>query len=321
MLSEILEAAAPRRRQARPGRSGISMSSLFPCPYRLRLVHEGRYWPKEQTAQEFYNMSDGWTQEQQSVERLAAAGVQIIDRQNKIFVGKSMVPGSYDGAFVLGGTKYLWEHKAYDSLAQAVQFLLQWGMDKLPAQRAQTNGYMLGAGLIHCDFFVKVKNNNTYRDIVYGIDRPFIEEIVEWCDKLRLENWKPEPAECKWCSMCGVNCFKAGEKIDLSWIASADESEMVDKWLKGKQFLEIGKMLQEEADRVLIGIRNKEGEFLQRGLIGDKDVLILPGLQISKIASHRFDVDKSLILKEFGPEGLIKVSREHEVVSYRHKEL
>ena len=263
-------------------------------------------------------MDDGWYQEQQSVERLKKAGVEIIDRQNRITIGKSKVPGSYDGAFLLNDRKYLWEHKAYDQQAEAVQFLQMWGMDRLPAQKAQTNGYMLGAGLEWCCFFVKVKNNNTYIDLPYRIDRPFIDEIVEWCDKIRLDGWKPEPQECKWCSTCGMGCF--GSVTDFSWIQTATESEMVEKWVKGKQFVDIGKALQEEADSVLIGIRAKDGHFVQKGLIGDKDLLVLPGLEIQKLTSHRFDIDKSLVLEHFGPEGLMTVGVEKTVISYRHKE-
>lgn len=321
MLSEILEAWAPSLQRNNKHAGGISCSGLYPCPYRLYLVHTGEYSRRKGgfTPQQLLNMDDGWYQEQQSVERLKKAGVNIIDRQGKVLIGKSHVPGSYDGAFILNDIKYLWEHKAYDQNSEAVQFIQMWGMDKLPSQKAQTNAYMLGAGLEWCDFFIKVKNNNTYIDLPYQIDKPFIDEIVDWCDKIRLERWKPEPKKCKWCSMCGLDCF--GDESDFSWISTASDTEAVDKWIKGKQFVDIGKMMQEEADAVLIGIRDKEGKFVQKGLIGDKDVLVLPGLQISKTIAHRFDIDKSLILEEFGPDGLIKVGREHEVVSYRHKEL
>jgi hypothetical protein len=320
MLSELLEAGAPTVRNSRPGRTGLSMSSLFPCAYRLRLVHDGKYWGKNITPQQFYNMDDGWWQEEQSVKRLAQfAKIRIIDRQNRVTIGKSMVPGSYDGAFVLDSVKYLWEHKAYDKYSEAVQFMEMWGMDRLPGQKAQTNGYMLGAGLEWADFFVKVKNDNTYKDIPYQIDKPFIEEIVEWCDKIRLEDWKPEPTKCKWCPSCGVNCF--GETLDFSWIQTAEETEIVDKWKKGKQFVNIGSMLMEEADAALIGIKDKEGNITVPGLIGDKDLLVMPGLEIKRVAYPSRAVDKALVLQEFGPEGFIKVSRERFTVQYRHKEV
>jgi len=321
MLSEILEAWAPQLQKQNKHAGGISASSLYPCPHRLYLVHTGEFMRQRGafTPQQLLNMADGNDQEEQSVRRLKSAGIEIIDRQNRITIGESKVPGAYDGAFVLNNRKYLWEHKAYDQNTEAVQFVQMWGMDRLPAQRAQTNAYMLGAGLEWCDFFIKVKNNNNYIDLPYKIDRPFIDEIVNWCDKIRLEDWKPEPVECKWCRTCGVGCF--GDAPDLSWIGEATDAEAVDKWIKGKQFVNIGKMMQEEADAVLIGIRNKEGGFIKKGLIGDKDVLVLPGLQISRMTSHRFDIDKSLILEEFGPEGLMKVGRGHEITSYRHKEL
>lgn len=318
MLSKILEAAAPTRRDMSGRATGITVSSLFPCPYRLRLVHDNKYWSQEITPQQFYNMDDGHWQESQSVERLKAAGIVIENRQRRIYVGRSEVPGHYDGDFGLNGIRYLWEHKAYDQYAEALQFLRMWGMNKLPSQKAQTNAYMLGGGLEWCDFFVKVKNNNTYVDVTYRLDRPFIEEITEWCDKIRLEDWKPEPLQCQWCSSCGVGCFE--EEIDFSWIATADSEEVVEKWKTGDKYEKVGKMLKEEADQVLIGIRDKEGRFIQKGLIGDKELLVLPGLQISKVIAHRFDIDKSLVLQELGPEGLMKVGREKDTIQYRHKE-
>lgn len=319
MLSEILEASVDTKRRQRPGRApGISMSSLFPCPYRLRLVHDNKYWTGDFTPQQVLNMADGHDQEEQSVRRLAAAGIKIENRQRYVMVGKSLVPGQYDGDFELNGRRYLWEHKAYDQQTEAVQFLQMWGMDKLPAQKAQTNGYMLGAGLQWCCFFVKVKNNNTYLDVTYELDLPFIEEIIGWCDDIRLRDWKPQPKECQWCSLCGVGCF--GETLDMSWISTASDTEVVDKWKKGKQFTDIGKMMMEEADAVLIGVKDRDGQIVQRGLIGDKDAIILPGLTVTKTVSRRFDIDKKLVLDTYGPDGLVKVGKEKTIISYRHKE-
>ena len=320
MLSEILYASAKQQQEGRSRHAlGISCSSLFPCPYRLRLVHENRMPKQEWTSQQILNADDGWWQEEQSVRRLAAAGVQIVDRQTNVTVGRSHVPGSYDGAFTLVGTRYLWEHKAYDSQSQAIQFLQQYGMNKLPSQKAQTNGYMLGGGFEWCDFFVKVKNNNSYIDVAYQIDRPFILEIVEWCDKIRLDNWKPEPEKCKWCGLCGHDCFE--EEPDFSWIASADEAEMVEKWKKGKSYTEMGELMMKEADQVFIGVKNRQGKIVVPGLIGDKDVLMMPGLQIIKNQFNRFEIDKSLVLKHYGAEGLALTGVDKPVTQYRHKEV
>ena len=321
MLSEVLEAWAPQIQKTRTPRvPGLSMSSLFPCPYRLYLVHTGEYTRQRGvwTPQQILNADDGWYQESQSIERLARAGVKIIDRQKRVVVGKSKVPGTMDGAFVLDGVRRVWEHKAYGDNSEALWTLLTRGFDSLPSQKAQISGYMLGDGSEEGCFFVKLKSSNTYVDRLVKLDRPFIEEILEWCDKIRLEGWKPEPTECKWCTSCGVGCFD--EAMDFSWIQSADSSEMVEKWKKGKQFIGIGNMLQEEADSVFLGVKNKAGKVVVPGLIGDKDLLVLPGLEIKKTIVHRFDVDKQLVLQEFGPEGLIKVGREKDVVQYRHKE-
>jgi len=279
-------------------------------------VHENRYWDEDITPQQFYNMSDGWDQEEQSVKRLARAGVVIRNRQNRIFIGKSRVPGSYDGDFELNNLVCIWEHKAYDQQSDAVQTFMLHGIEGLPAQKTQTNAYMLGSGINHCCFHIKIKNNNTYMDTVYEIDRPFIEEIVEWCDRIRLDNWKPEPVKCRWCAKCGVGCF--GEVLDFANITTMSESEAVKKWIEGKQLVGVGEMMQEEADAVLIGIRDKQGNFIQKGLIGDKDTLILPGMEIRRIVSHGMSVEKSLILSNFGPDGLMKVSVPYVRTQFRH---
>ena len=82
-----------------------------------------------------------------------------------------------------------------------------------------------------------------------------------------------------------------------------------------------GKALQEAADALLIGIRDKEGNFVQKGFIGDGDRLLVPGLEIRKLTSTRHNIDEHLVLKYFGAEGLVKVMIEKPVVSYRHKEV
>ncbi|KKL77466.1 hypothetical protein LCGC14_2034610 [marine sediment metagenome] len=320
MLSEVLEAYAPiMEKSKKPHAPGISMSSLFPCPYRLYMVHTGgMYKDREWTPQQIWNMNDGWDQEAQSIKRLAKAGIKIIDRQKRVVVGKSMVPGTIDGAFILDGTRRLWEHKAYDANSDALRTLLIGGMNRLPSQKAQINGYMLGDGSNEGVFFVKVKNNNTYVDRLIRIDKPFIEEIVEWCDKIRAEKWVPQPVECKWCSLCGIDCF--GSVIDFSLITEASSDEMVDRWKKGKQFVGIGEMMMEEADEVFIGVKDASSKIIQPGLIGDRELLILPGLEITKGVQHRFNISKQLVLQEFGPTGLIKVGQYKDITQYKHKE-
>jgi len=260
-------------------------------------------------------MNDGWDQEEQSVARLAKAGIKIIDRQMKVTVGESKVPGSLDGAFILGGKKRLWEHKAYDQQADAVKSLLLSGFDHLPNQKAQSNGYMLGAGLDEVNFFVKVKNNNDYIDRTFPIDRPFITEIVSWCDRIRLEGWKPKPIECQWCANCYSDCF--GPTLDFGRIGEALEEEMVEKWKRGDQYKRVGEMLLEEARACFVGTKDKDGNVLSEGLIGDKDLLLLGDIQVKKIMQHRFDIRKEKIVEEFGVEGLFKVGEEKDITTYR----
>ena len=96
---------------------------------------------------------------------------------------------------------------------------------------------------------------------------------------------------------------------------------MVEKWKKGKQLVDVGKMLMEEADLAFLGVRNSDGKLIQKGFIGDGDLLVMSGLEIKKIQVHRFDIDKGLILEHFGPGGLMKVGREKDTIQYRHKEV
>jgi hypothetical protein len=313
MLSEVLEAAAPVKREVRSDRQpGISMSSLFPCPYRLYKVHIGQYWGEDITPQQYYNMADGWDQEEQSVKRLAKAGVKVIDRQKKVKVGRSGVPGTMDGAVVVNGIRYVWEHKAYDDKSESLWEMRTLGFDGMPSQKAQTNGYMLGDGSEHACFFVKVKNNNTYEDRRIGIDLSFIKQIVSWCDSIRLDNWVPVPQRRKWCSQCNVGCFDP--VLDFSKLGVAHAPEMAERWLQGDKLEKVGEMMKKEARAFFVGSEKDEIE----GIIGDRDSLIVDDLiEIKKIVSRRFDVSKQKVLEVFGPDGLIKVGENKEITQYR----
>lgn len=317
MLSEVLEAWAPSLQKSTRRAPGLSISALFPCPYRLYMVHTGEFTRQrgKWTPQQILNADDGWSQESQSVERLAKAGIKIIDRQMRVSVGASQIPGSIDGAFIAKGKKRLWEHKAYDQGSDAVKTLQLWGLDRLPNQKAQSNGYMLGARLDEVDFFVKVKNNNDYIDRVYPIDLPFITEIVDWCDRIRLDAWAPEPKECQWCSYCGFGCFDP--VLDFSWMSEVSEEEMVEKWKKGDQFKKIGEMLLDDARTYFVGKKDKHGNVLSEGIIGDRDLLLAGDLEVKKVMQHRFNIKKDLVVQEFGVEGLFKVAEESDIATYR----
>lgn len=308
MLPEVLFAAAPTTRVSRPDRvPGLSISQLFPCPYRLYRVHKGELWGEEIEPRVWYNMDDGWDQEEQSVRRLAKAGIRIIDRQKHVHIGKSEIPGRMDGAFILNGKRRVWEHKAY-GLAR-FELLTARGLGAHPDSKAQINGYMLGDGSDEGVFFVKVKDNNDYWDTLVELDRSFITEIVEWCDRIRLEGWEPEPAECRWCAYCGLDCF--GAVLDFSWMKSVTAEEVAKKWLEGDKLEKVGSMLKGEARTYFVG---------EEGIIGDRDLLLVEDLlEIRKVVQHRFDISKQKVLGEFGPEGLMKVGEEKEVVQYRFK--
>jgi len=314
MLSEIIFASVPRKdKVSRP--TGISGSSLFPCAYRLLKVHEGATIQEDLEPRQILNMSDGWTQENQTVERLAEAGIKVYDRQREVEIGKSKVKGHIDGLFNLGNTTRLFEHKAWST--QRFTEFSSLGIEAYPQEKAQTNGYLLGLGLEEVDFIVKCKENNDYSDQVYKIDRPFIEEIVEWADKIRLEGWKPEPKECKYCAHCGLDCF--GSHLDFSSITNASSPEMVKKYTQGYMMKALAEQMMDEARSYFVGKEDKYGNILVQGIIGDKDTLMLEGLTIKKIIQHRFDISKQKIVEFYGPEALVKVGEENNITQYRFK--
>ena len=318
MLSEILFASVPLKREPRGDRvPGLSISQLFPCPYRLYKTNTGEVWAEEMDPRQILNAEDGWNQEQQSVERLAKAGIKIEERQKFTSIGKSGVPGHIDGTFILNGKKRLWEHKAWGN--ENFSLLTARGLEVFPGAKAQINGYMLGMGLDECSFFVKRKENNDYFDPLVHIDEEFILQIVEWCDRIRLERWEPKPELTKWCSYCGLGCF--GPVIDFSWIKDAKADEMVEKWKKGKAFRDMGDMLIDEARTYFVGKKDKYDNILVEGIIGDRDLLMVSDLEIKRIIQHRADVDRQKVLQELGPDGLMRVLVEKRVVAYRIREV
>jgi len=317
MLAELLKTAVEARgRVPQPDRQpGLSCSALFPCPYKMYLVHIGKTWEEPLTAQQLLNLEDGWDQEEQSVRRLKEKlGVTVKNRQAVVSVGKSSIPGKIDGEVDLD-EKYLWEHKAWNT--SRYSWFVANGINAYPGEKAQSNAYMLGRGLEKCIFWVKEKDDNDYTDILVKLEKEFILPIIEWADKIRLDGWVPQPELCKVCSQCGVKCF--GEVIDFSWIETASAPEMAEKWRTGDKYTKIGEMLIDEARLYFLGeVKEKERRVKKfEGLIGDKDTLLVEGLKCRKITPHRFTVSKADVLKVFGPEGLMKVGREDSTPYYK----
>lgn len=318
MLSDLLKAAVKARGKVpQPDRQpGLSCSALFPCPYRLYLVHTGQTWQEEDIEPEqILNMEDGWDQEEQSVRRLKEElGLIVKNRQARVTVGKSSIPGKIDGEVSLDD-EYLWEHKAWAS--HRYDWFVLRGMEDFIGEKAQANAYMLGRGRDKCIFYVKKKEYNDYHDIVLFLDKDFILPIIEWADRIRLDGWVPEPELCKYCAQCGVGCF--GTVLDLSWIADAKAPEMVEKWRQGKQLSDVGEFMMGEARTFFTGQVKIKDKWVKKypGLIGDEMVLLVGDLKVQKIISNRYDVSKVDVLRVFGPEGLRKVGKEQTIISYR----
>jgi len=317
MLTELLKAAVEARgRIPQPDRQpGLSCSALFPCPYKLYLVHTGKIWKEPLTAQELLNMEDGWDQEEQSVRRLRdELGVVVKDRQERVTVGRSVIPGKIDGKVELD-SKYLWEHKAWGD--SSFDWFVANGIEAFPGEKAQVNAYLLGTGLDKCIFYVKRKENNDYHDIVVCRDEAYILPILGWADKIRLDGWVPEPELTGICARCRVGCF--GTVLDLSWIKEAKAPEVADKWRQGKQLSDVGTFMMDEARTVLTGQVKVGDKWLKKapGLIGDESLLLVEGLKVQKITQHRFEVRKEDVFRVFGIDGLMNVGHEKDVVQYK----
>ena len=85
-----------KRDKKRQEELGLSVSGISTCPYATYIGYRGMD-RQSREAVELMRMEDGWYQEAQAVERLERAGVKVYDRQNRIYMGKSRVPGSFDG--------------------------------------------------------------------------------------------------------------------------------------------------------------------------------------------------------------------------------
>jgi len=306
----------------------ISCSGLFPCAYKLYLSHTGTDWEEPEPVQAL-NMADGFDQEEQAVRRLKKAGIVVGDRNiagRQVVIGKSRITGHIDGTVTFNGERFIWEHKAMS--ADRFWEFCNKGLDIMPNYFCQLQAYILGKGLRRGILQAKNKDNNDIEDKTYELIPEFINQIIEWADAIRLDNWIPKPEETKWCSLCYSHCF--GRVINFSSIEKVSVPEMVEKWASGKRLQEVGLGLEVEAREFFIGKKDKLGNIEIQGLIGDKDTLLvdgidtpnikLEGLKISRIPMHRFDISKQKVVEVFGAEALSKVGEEKEIISYRIEE-
>jgi hypothetical protein len=306
----------------------ISCSGLFPCPYQLYLAHTGEAWEEPEPVQAL-NMKDGFDQEEQAVKRLKQAGIIVTNRDLKgrqVVIGRSRITGHIDGMVTLSSEPFIWEHKAMSS--DRFWEFCNKGLEAMPNYYCQLQSYMLGKGVKKGILQAKNKDNNDIEDKVYNLIPEFINPIIEWADAIRLDNWIPKKEPCKWCTQCYSNCF--GKVIDFSKIELTSSPEMVEKWATGKRLQEVGSGLELEAREFFVGRKDKSGNLETKGLLGDKDTLLVEGittdnikvegLKISKIPMHRFDISKQKVVEVFGAEALSKVGEEKEIIAYRIEE-
>lgn len=306
MLSEVLLAGKSKQREVR--RPGLSVSGLFPCPHALYRKYMGGD-SREVTPQVEMLMEDGHWQEEQTIQRLSSLGVVVEDRQREVEVGEAKIPGHIDGIIKLGKSR-LFEHKAMSS--DRFLYLKQRKLDGFPRMKVQVQAYMLGLRdqglpIDETIFFAKHKDSCEPFDFIEKFDVTFISVVVGWVDAIILGGWEPKPEQTSSCVHCNFNCF--GEIIDMSRVASLSAPEMAEKWRRGKQLQNVGKMLEEEA----------RSFFLEQ--IGSRDVLSVEGLEVKKVLQHRFNISKQRVFEEFGAEGLLKVGEEKEIVTYRIREV
>jgi hypothetical protein len=107
----------------------------------------------------------------------------------------------------------------------------------------------------------------------------------------------------------------------MAWLAKVSAPEMEEKFIKGKQYQMVGESMQEEARAYFLGTKDKDGNVVIPGVIGDKDLLLTDRLEIKKIVVNRADVNKSKLLAEYGQEAFEKVLDYKEIIQYRIKEI
>jgi len=294
----------------------ISVSSFFPCPYKMYLTYTNQDI-QQNTPRQILNMNDGHDQEDQAVRRLKAAGIEVKNQQKTVVVGRSNIKGHIDGTIEIGKEEILWEHKA-----MADERFREFKATRLltfPGYMAQVQTYMGGLGLKKCFFQVKNKNNNDIEDAEIPFNVNYFNEVVAWVDSIKLQNWVPEPLKSANCVYCGINCF--GRIIDFSKINTLSEEEVAKKWRDGKMYQLIGETLEQEARAYLIGVFDKTGERVEKGKIGDSSTLIVDELKVTKQISNRTEINKSAILRLYGQEGFSQVINTKEVVSYVIRDL
>lgn len=309
MLSEIMMMGTTIKKD--PGRlPGLSCSSLFPCPTYLYKAQKEQVWTEEPDPQQILNMEDGWDQEEQTVRRLKERKVEVICRDPKsrrVVIGKSNIPGSFDGVVILNKTKYLWEHKAMS--IRNFELLRTFGLEAFPNYKAQVQGYMLGANLSSCIFMAKEKDSNNYFDLIEKFNPDFIFPIVDWADRIRLEEWVPIPEENKYCKDCKIGCFRTSIQIDFSSITPSMNEEMENQWRKGKALKQMGESLEATARDFFISSMG-ESRFLTTGT-----------LEVVRQDSKRIEINKKKLLDLVGPDIIVQVMEEKPITSYRFKDI
>ena len=316
MLSEVLLAGDSKNKSSQVGVAGISLSLVFPCPYSIYKTYHGLD-RSEPTPQEQWLMDDGKWQEEQTVMKLKSKGIIVNDRQQEVKVGEAKVLGHIDGTVTLNTKTRLFEHKAMSW--ERFQLVKQKRLEAFPGYKAQVNLYMLGVGLDECNFFCKHKDSCEPHDFIEPLDKMWTLQIVGWLDSVILEGWTPEPTMCQYCSYCGLNCF--GRLLDFSGIAASSAPEMAEAWKKGKALHDLGEGVMEESREFFVGKKDKYGNVVSEGIMDGKDILFVEGLEIKKVIQHRFDISKARIIEEFGPEALLRVGEENDIVTYRFREV
>jgi len=306
MLAEAVIEGAEKLRGTRSGR--IYPSNVSICP--VRTFSNLRPSLDPPSSHSLLVMNDGKYQETQMIDDLERAGFSIKDRQEVLHIGP--MRGRGDGLIKVGEEWCLLECKATNGRYYAD--FKKSGFQAQPGWKVQTQLYLhseelRGQGITKGFVYTKHRDSCWTYDLPFEYEPQFATALVTQVEKI-LDGWIPEPVKIPLCSTCKlrVDCWKA-TLIDFSGVGTASMPEMVEQWKRGKHFQTFGKELVEEA-RIVFEVE-----------LGDKSVVTIDDLKVSRINSIRSGISRSKFVEVYGPEALPGVWEETPVSQMRSSEI
>jgi len=306
MISEAVISAysKPDRPVKNPHKPGFSVTGISPCPYETYVNFKGLI-PRTESGVTNLLMNDGHYQELQILDNIHAAGFKTKftgNTQLRVTVGRASISGRPDGLILIDGREDMLEIKAM-SLSR-FSGLKQKGLDAEPKIRCQIQMYMHSHELTQVTqtwLYAKHKDSCRPFDLWEGKDSTYAKPIIQMMDAIVLDGYEPPKEKCALCAGCYKEDFCWGENtriLDLSAIGLAEMPDVVEQWKIGKAYKMQGEELIDDA----------KVKFIAK--LGDKTVLIVDDLKVSRILSERRTIDRDLFIDKFGwseLEGVEKV--------------